>query len=86
MAKFIKLNNGSYVNIDDIRSINPRGERAVILFKLQGTLDIDKSDMENIVAESKKKDASEFSSVMNKLITAVERLTVRIPSSIRLHM
>ncbi len=73
-----------FVNLDAFCSAKPGDEGKIILQSPEKSLSVDAKQFEAAIARREAADA--YSGILNRLIQAIERLTVRIPSSIRLHM
>ena len=86
---FYKFNNPRtgeeyFVNMDQVESAT-YGEKDTILLRGKNqNFPVRKEQFE--AAIQKKDENSTLVSVLNRLVQATERLTVHIPSSIRLHM
>ena len=75
--------NECFVNLDKVTELKKINED--VCFKdAQGvTYKAPLGEFKKVVEANWKKD---FTNIVNRLITAISRLTVQIPSSIRLHM
>jgi hypothetical protein len=73
-----------FVNLDAFCSAKPGDDGKIILQSPETSLCVDAKQFEAAVA--RRKPADVYSGILNRLIQAIERLTVRIPTSIRLHM
>ena len=73
-----------FVNLDAFCSAKPGDDGKIILQSPETSISVDAKQFEPAIARREAADA--YSGILNRLIQAIERLTVRIPSSIRLHM
>ena len=73
-----------FVNLDAFCSAKPGDDGKIILQSPEMLIPVDAKQFEAAIARREAADA--YSGILNRLIQAIERLTVRIPSSIRLHM
>ena len=74
-----------WVNLEAIVAVTPTEDGKVIIITSFGTFKVDAAQYE---AAMSKKDTVEdrHASIVNRLVQALDRLAVRIPTSIRLHM
>ena len=73
-----------FVNLDAFCSAKPGDDGKIILQSPETSLSVDAKQFEAAIARREAADA--YSGILNRLIQTIERLSVRIPSSIRLHM
>lgn len=75
----------AWVNLETIHAAHPSGEHKVTIHTPTFTVDVDSTQFEEAMKkqQSERKDQSV---ALNRLTQAIDRLVVRIPSSIRLHM
>ena len=73
-----------FVNLDAFYTAKPGDNGKIILQSPETSISVDTKQFEAAVA--RREPADVYSGILNRLIQAIERLTVRIPSSIRLHM
>ena len=73
-----------FVNLDAFCSAKLGDNGKIILQSPEMSISVDAKQFEAAIARREAADA--YSGILNRLIQAIERLTVRIPSSIRLHM
>lgn len=73
------------VNLDAVLAAKPMEDGHMVLSFGEETLEVDRRQFEEAIAE---KDGSleKLCQSTNRLIVALDRLGVRIPSSIRMHM
>lgn len=73
-----------FVNLDAFCTAKFGDNGKIILQSPETSISVDAKQFEAAIARREPADA--YSGILNRLIQAIERLTVRIPSSIRLHM
>ena len=74
----------AWVNLETIHAAHPSGEHKVTIHTPTFTVDVDSAQFEE--AMKKQPEGKDQSVALNRLTQAIDRLVVRIPSSIRLHM
>ena len=74
-----------WVNLEAVHAANPSKEGRVTLHTPTFTIDVDEKQFKEAIKGSAERKA-DYSSVLSRLTQALDRLSVRIPSSIRLHM
>ena len=74
-----------FVNLDQIVAAKPAAGGKVSLHSPSMTVEVDARQFEEAVSEKASKTDS-VSPMVNRLIQSIDRLSVRIPSSIRLHV
>lgn len=87
IVKF-KLPDGStdcYVNLDAVVAAKPAEDGKVILHTNNLSLTVEKEQFEKAISE-KDGTISSFNSIVNRLIQAMDRMTVHFPTSIRMHL
>ena len=84
--KFVDPDNREefWINMDLVVSAFPDDRGNIILDTMTGNHFVQKEQFEKSIAEDKKN--SHLESLLVKLIDALNRLTIHIPTSIRLHM
>ena len=75
----------AWVNLDAVIVANPTGEGKVSLHTSALNLEVSASQFEDALQKSQQAQ-KERSAVLCRLTQAIDRMTVRFPSSIRLHM
>lgn len=73
-----------FVNLDAFCTAKFGDNGKIILQSPETSISVDAKQFEAAIARREPADA--YSGILNRLTQAIERLTVRIPSSIRLHM
>ena len=87
IVKF-KLSDGStdcYVNLDAVVTAKPTDDGKVILHTNNLSLTVEKEQFEKAVSE-KDGTISAINSIVNRLVQAMDRMTVHFPTSIRMHL
>ena len=86
-AKFTAPNGDivKYVNLDSIDSATPYGKDQVMLKTPTGSFAVDKKQFEEAISK-KSDDIDKLAAISRNIINALDRLSGRIPSSIRMHM
>lgn len=87
IVKF-KLPDGStdcYVNLDAVVAAKPAEDGKVILHTNNLSLTVEQEQFERAISE-KDGTVSAFNSIVNRLIQAMDRMTVHFPTSIRMHL
>ena len=87
IVKF-KLLDGStdcYVNLDAVVAAKPAEDGKVILHMNNLSLTVEQEQFEKAISE-KDGTVSAFNSIVNRLIQAMDRMTVHFPTSIRMHL
>ena len=83
---YMKFTNASgderYVNLENVTVVKITGDKARV--KIDEV--VYEAPAEEFKKAIKPEKANEYSPVLMRLIDAINRLTIRIPSSIRLHM
>ena len=74
-----------FVNLDAVVVAKPDGKDKVVLISAAHTVMVDAAQFEKAVS-AKDTATEKFGQLINRLTQAIERLNVRIPTSIRLHM
>ena len=74
-----------FVNLDQIVAAKPAAGGKVSLHSPSMTVEVDARQFEEAVSEKASKTDS-VTPMVNRLIQSIDRLSVRIPSSIRLHV
>ena len=75
----------AWVNLDAVYLATPSKDDKIILHTPSFTVEVDRGQFEKAVSrESPEMPA--IGSLVNRLIQALDRLSVRIPTSIRLHL
>lgn len=74
-----------FVNLDAIVAAKPADDGKVILLSSTLSVTVDAAQFEKAVA-GKGSDDNRFGPLLARLTQAVDRLAVRIPTTIRLHM
>ena len=75
--------NECFVNLDKVTELKKNNEDVCFKDAEGNTYKAPLDEFKKAVEADWKKD---FTNIVNRLITAISRLTVQIPSSIRLHM
>lgn len=91
MSKFIRLDSGAIINADTIRRIsnsNPENKLCEIAYDNGTRETISKEEAARIsqILFDSNHSNKELISAITRLVTAIDRLGVRIPTSIRMHM
>lgn len=87
IVKF-KLSDGStdcYVNLDAVVAAKPTEDGKIILHTSNLSLTVDGKQFEKAISE-KDGTISSFASIVNRLVQAMDRMTVHFPTSIRMHL
>lgn len=87
IVKF-KLSDGStdcYVNLDAVVAAKPTDDGKVILHTNNLSLTVDMEQFEKAISE-KDGTISAINSIVNRLVQAMDRMTVHFPTSIRMHL
>jgi len=87
IVKF-KLPDGStdcYVNLDAVVAAKPAENGKVTLHTSNLSLTVEKEQFEKAISQ-KDVTITEINSIVNRLIQAMDRMTVHFPTSIRMHM
>lgn len=74
-----------FVNLDAVVGAKPDGNGKVVLLSATHTLMVDAAQFEKAVS-AKDSGTEKLGQLVSRLTQAIERLIVRIPTSIRLHM
>ena len=74
----------AWVNLDTVHAAHPSKEGRVTLHTPTFTIEVDASQFEEAI--KKPQHEKELSGMLGRLTQAIDRLVVRFPSSIRLHM
>ena len=74
-----------FVNLDAVVVAKPDGKDKVVLISAVHTVMVDAAQFEEAVS-AKDTATEKLGQLINRLTQAIERLGVRIPTSIRLHM
>jgi len=91
MSKFIRLDSGAVINADSIRRIsssNPENRLCEIAYdngSKETICEEEAARISQILLEDNYNNKGLLSAI-TRLVTAIDRLGVRIPSSIRMHM
>jgi len=83
--KDTKGNVDKYVNLEKVESATPYGKDQVLLKTPTGSFAVDRKQFEDAI-EKKNNDIDKLVSISRRLIEAIDRLSLRIPTSIRMHM
>ena len=74
-----------FVNLDAVVVAKPDGKDKVVLISTAHTVTVDAAQFEKAVS-AKDSGTERLGQLVSRLTQAVERLSVRIPTSIRLHI
>ena len=75
----------AWVNLDDVLTARPLDNGKVGLMSSLLSIKVDASQFEEALQKSRQ-EQKDRSAVLGRLTQAIDRLTVRFPSSIRLHI
>ena len=73
------------INLDTVTSAEPAGDDMLLVHARDREYRVGRAEFEKAISE-KDSDISTICSAVNRLTLAMERLTVHIPTSIRLHL
>ena len=73
------------INLDTVTSAEPAGDDILLVHAGDREYRVGRAEFEKAISE-KDSDISTICSTVNRLTLAMERLTVHIPTSIRLHL
>ncbi len=73
----------AFVNLDTIVYAEPSSKDKVILHSEECSIEVKRSEFEKAY---KSRGGDELPTMINRLIQAMDRLSIRIPSSIKLHL
>ena len=87
LHRFYKENGAldCIVNLDEVVAAKPAEDGRMFLHTQNMSISVDAKQFEKAMEEKDEKIQS-LVSVINRLIQAMDRMTVRIPTSIRMHM
>ena len=74
----------AWVNLDAALAVTSSDDKVIVITP-SGTVQVDASQFEAAI-KSQQQDEKDTRAVLSRLTQAIDRLTVRIPTSIRLHM
>ena len=74
-----------WVNLEAVHAVNPSGEGKVTVHTPTFTVEVDRGQFEKAVSRESL-ELPAIGSLVTRLIQALDRLSVRIPTSIRLHL
>ena len=74
-----------WVNLDAVIAVRPAEDGKVILQSASLSVEVDALQFEEVLKKTGQ-NQRDMSSIINRLIQAIDRLSVRIPTSIRMHM
>lgn len=74
-----------WVNLDAVLAARPAEEGKVVLQSASLSVEVDSLQFEEALKKTGQ-NQRDMSAIINRLIQAIDRLGVRIPTSIRLHM
>ena len=74
----------AWVNLESVLYVTPAEGGKVSLHGALVSIEVDASQFEEAIKPPR--ESKDYGPLISRLIQAVDRLTVRIPSSIRLHM
>jgi hypothetical protein len=83
--KDTKGNVDKYVNLEKVESATPYGKDQVMLKTPTSSFAVDKKQFEEAISK-KSDDIDKLTAISRNIINALDRLSVHIPTSIRLHM
>ena len=73
-----------WVNLEAIVAVTSSDDKVIVITP-SGTVQVDASQFEAAI-KGQQQDEKDTRAVLSRLTQAIDRLTVRIPTSIRLHM
>ena len=73
------------INLDAVTSAKPAGDDMLLVHAGDSDYRVGRAEFEKAISE-KDSDISTICSAVNRLTLAMERLTVHIPTSIRMHL
>ena len=73
------------INLDTVTSAEPAGDDILLVHAGDREYRVGREELEKAISE-KDSDISTICSTVNRLTLAMERLTVHIPTSIRMHL
>lgn len=76
----------AWVNIDAVQAACPLGNGKISLQLSRTSLEVDAAQFEDALKKSSDGDRSPLAAVLVRLTQAIDRMAVRFPSSIRLHL
>ncbi len=76
----------SIVNLDAVTTAEPSEDGRLLLHAGDETVSVDSEQFEKAVAADRDHPAELIAQSANRLVQALDRLGVRIPTSIRMHM
>lgn len=74
-----------WVNLDAVHAVNPSGEGKVTVHTPTFTVEVDREQFEKAIKGIPESN-SVISAAVSRLVLALDRLAIRVPSSIRLHL
>ena len=81
---FHEFSNGTIINLDAVEAAKITDEGKVLVHTNNRSVLVDKDEFLKAIKESKSSDG--LHTLIRQLIEALNRLTVHIPTSIRMHM